>query len=183
MADSNSVHPLHRWSVMTWLHCRECREFRWHCPGCGAEQCRELVDNAVPPVTGAITCTRCRSRGSVTLLGYAPVAQLQDAFDLPAADRPAPLQTASSGNQAPISSVPIDDVLLPLSEWGERDPSLRERLVRANNSRIAAAHRRAGGQTYRAQRGGRPLLYRYSEIIRALDQIERVNSLQEGRHE
>ena len=146
---------IHHWSCSTHVCCPSCLSFHWYCPACGSGQGRQLPDASITfPSTGGVACSACGLTGLITLLGWHPTTQLQQAFDLPAAQRP-------QGSQKRLS----------LHQWANADPAIRKRLHGSSAAQIAAIYRRQGRQPQRAPDGSRPLIYTHSELIAALDLI------------
>lgn len=170
MPEPHQHQLIHHWTVQAWAHCPECRATSWACPHCGEHQSVGVADGLTLPVTGEHTCPNCGLRCSVTVIGWHPAAQLEQALAAPAAQhhqltpqqqqQPAQPRQGSNGEQR-----------LPLRQWRRTaDPVLRSRLQGVSAEAIAEAHRSRGlefhygpGRSYR--------LYTRSELIAALDLI------------
>lgn len=154
---------IHHWSCSTHVCCPSCLSFHWYCPACGSGQGRQLPDASITfPSTGGVACSECGLTGLITLLGWHPTTQLQQAFDLPAAQRPQPPAT-------PRQSGGSSQKRLTLREWMKADTSLRRRVRTINNAQlIREAHVRNGcAPSYR----GGFWTYTRSELLAALDRI------------
>jgi hypothetical protein len=108
--------------------------------------------------------------GTITLLGWEPSAALQQAFDLPAAQRPQPPKSRQVGGS--------NQKRLTLREWMKADPTIRRRVRAVNNApQIREAHVRNGcAPTYR----GGFWTYTRSELLAALDLIDSRRGARHG---
>ena len=163
---------IHHWSCSIHACCPSCLSFHWYCPACGSGQGRQLPDASITfPATGGVACSECGLTGLITLLGWHPTTQLQQAFDLPAAQRPqppaTPRQSSSSSSQK----------RLPIRQWRRTaEPALRRRLQGVSAEAIGEAHRSRGLEFQyvlqsRYGGGGHHRAYSRSELIAALDLI------------
>jgi hypothetical protein len=163
---------LHHWSGSAFACCASCRGFSWHCPSCGTFQGRRLPDDGISfPTTGTCECIECGVIGTLTLLGWKPAAALQQAFDLPAAQRPQPpAKSRARQSRTTPQDGNSNQKRLTLREWMNADPTIRRRVRAVNNApRIREAHVRNGcAPTYRSGFW----IYTRAELQAALDLIE-----------
>ena len=164
---------IHHWNTAAFLCCSNCRSVYWYCPQCGQEQGRQMPEGppAIFPVTADFECSRCSAPGTITVLGWSPAEALQQALDLPAAQRPQP--PAKSRKNSSRSQQ-----RLPLRQWRRTaDPALRRRLQGVSAQVIGEAHRSRGLEFQyvlqdRYGAGGHHRTYSRSELIAALDFLE-----------
>jgi len=173
---------LHYWSGSAFACCASCRGFSWHCPSCGTFQGRRLPDDGISfPTTGTCECIECGVIDTITLLGWKPAAALQQAFELPAAQRPQP---PAKSRQEGASSTPQggnNQERLTVNQWRRRrDRDLGRRLQGITAPQIGEAHRSRGLPFTNQSPYGGHHTYTRAELLAALDLIDSRRGARHG---
>ena len=165
---------IHHWTTSAFLCCSNCRAVYWYCPQCGQEHGRQMPEGppAMFPVTADLECSRCSTPGTITVLGWSPADALQQALDLPSAQRPQPPAKSRKNSNSNSSQQ-----RLTLRQWRRTtDPALRSRLQGVSAQAIGGAHRSLGLEfqyvTQNRCGAGGHRIYSQSELIAALDFLE-----------
>ncbi len=180
MPEPHQHQLIHHWTVQAWAHCPECRATSWVCPHCGEHQSVGVADGLTLPVTGEHTCPNCSLSCSVTVIGWHPAAQLEQALAAPAAQHH---QLAPQQQQQPAQprQGSNGERRLPIRQWRRRaDAALRRRLQGISAEAIGEAHR-SRGLEFRYQQwnkygliAGSHRVYTRGELLAALDLIDRL---------